>query len=179
MTQLLWKSTGWRHVFFGVLVFIFWLATPWSLTQQAMLDKQTIDVDGLFSFQLPAGWTKRSSFNAAEVRGEWAQGDTKLVYVWGQTESGGYGERRQSWMNDYEETTTRIGGRLAIVRSFSRMKDGKQTYQAELNVGNWEKGDVQLFLRIEGRDAATIELAKEIFKSVRLPLPSPERPAPR
>jgi len=182
MTQTVRKSIGSGRVFFGVLVFILGLAVPAlpsSQTQQAMLDKQTIDVDGLFSFQLPAGWAKRSSFNVAEVRGEWAKGDTKLVYVWGQTESGGYDERRQSWMNDYEETMTRIGGRRANVRSFSRMKDGKRTYHAELNVGNWEKGEVQLFLRVEGSDAATIELAKEIFKSVRLPLPSPERPTPQ
>ena len=179
MTQQTVKSTSWRQVFFGVLILIFGLAVPPGKTQQTTMDGQTIDVEGLFSFQLPAGWSKRSSFNVAEVRGEWVKGGMKLVYVWGHTESGGYGERRQSWMNDYEETTTRLGGRRANVRSFTRMKDGKRTYQAELNVGNWEKGEVQLFMRVEGSDAATIELAKQIFKSVTLPMPSPERPDAR
>lgn len=138
--------------------------------------EQTVNVEGLFSFRLPQGWSKRSSFNVAEVRGEWAGGETKLVYVWGQTESGGYGERRQPWMNDYDETTTRLGGRRADIRSFSSVKDGKRLYQAELNVGNWEKGEVQLYMRIEGSDPKTSDLAKEVFNSVMLPLPSPERP---
>jgi hypothetical protein len=179
MTQTIVKSTGWRQAPFAVLIVIFGLAIPTGQTQQIMPDGQTIDVDGLFSFRLPAGWSKRSSFNVAEVRGEWVKGGTKLVYVWGQTESGSYSGRRQSWMNDYEETTTRLGGRRANVRSFSRMKDAKRIYQAELNVGNWEKGEVHLFMRVEGSDPATIQLAKQIFKSVTLPLASPERSTPR
>ena len=176
MTQTIVKSIDARQVFFVVLVVVFGLGIPSAQTQQPMLN---IDVDGLFSFRLPPGWTKRSSFNVAEVRGEWTKGETRLVYVWGQTESGSYSDRRQAGMNDYEETTTRVSGRRAIIRNFSRKKDGKRTYQAELNVGNWEKGEVQLYMSVEGSDPATIELAKEIFKSVRLPLPSPERPTPR
>ena len=179
MTQTILKSLGWRQALFGVLIFIFGLAIPSAQTQQIMPDGLTIDVDGLFSFRLPAGWSKRSSFNVAEVRGEWVKGGTKLVYVWGKTESGSYSNRRQAWMNDYEEMTTRLSGRRANVRSFSRMKDAKRMYQAELNVGNWEKGEVQLYMRVEGSDPATIELAKQIFKSVTLSLPSPERPTPQ
>ena len=179
MTQTILKSLGWRRGLFGVFIFIFGLSIPSAQTQQTMRDGHTIDVDGLFSFRLPAGWSKRSSFNAAEVRGEWVKGGTKLVYVWGQTESGNYSERRQVWMNDYEETTTRLGGRRANVRSFSRMKDTKRMYQADLNVGNWDKGEVQLYMRVEGSDPASIELAKQIFKSVTLPRPSPERPTPQ
>ena len=82
-------------------------------------------------------------------------------------------------MKDYEETTTRLGGRRANIRSFSKMKDAKRKYYAELNVGNWEKGEVQLYIGIEGSDPKTLDVAKEIFKSVTLPLPSPERPTPQ
>ena len=175
MTQTASKSTNSARGFLIVLILICGVGV--GFTQQ--LDWQKIDVGDLFSFRLPQGWSKRSSFNVTEVRGEWAKGETKLVYVWSQTESGAYNERRQSWMNDYEETTTRMGGRRANVRSFSRMMDGKRVYLAELNVGNWEKGEVRLFMRVEGSDAGTIELAKEIFKSVTLPLPSPERTTPQ
>ena len=167
------KSIKLRRGFLLVLA----LAVLLGFTQQP--DWQTIDVDGLFSFRLPAGWSKRSSFNVAEVRGEWVKAGTKLVYEWGQTESGSYGERRQAWMNDYEETTTRLGARRANIRNFSSMKDGKRTYEAELNVGNWEKGEVQIYMRIEGSEPATVGLAKQIFKSVMLPLPSPERTTPQ
>jgi hypothetical protein len=153
------------------------LGVPLGVTQQPY--SQKIEVGDLFSFRLPQGWSKRSSFNVTEVRGEWAKGEAKLVYVWGQTESGPYSERSQSWMNDYEETTTRIGGRRANVRSFSRMMQGKRVYEAELNVGNWEKGEVQIYMRVEGSDTGTIELAKQIFKSVTFALPSPERTTPQ
>jgi hypothetical protein len=172
------ESTSVRRVFLAVVIFFFGLA-PAGMCQQSDMRGQTVDVEGLFSFRLPAGWSKQSSFNVAEVRGEWARGETRLVYIWGQTESGSYGERRQPWMNDYEETTTRLGGRRANIRSFSSVKDGQRMYQAELNVGNWEKGEVQLFMRIEGSDPKILDLAKEVFKSVTLPLPSPERPTPQ
>jgi len=178
MPQTRLKSTKLRRIFLAFLALIWGLGVPLGFTQQ-QTDWQTIDVDGLFSFRLPPGWAKRSSFNVAEVRGEWVKGETRLVYVWGQTESGGHSARRHSWMNDYEETTTRLGGRRADIRGFSRLKNGQRMYEAELNVGNWEKGEVQLYMRVEGNDAAMIELAKQIFKSVTLPLPSPERSTPQ
>jgi len=178
MPQTLLKSTNLRRAFLIVIVLILALASAGG-SEQGEPKWQTVDVENLFSFRLPEDWSKRSSFNVTEVRGEWAKGETKLVYVWAHTESGGYGERRQAWMNDYEETTTRLGGRRANIRSFSSVKEGKRTYQAELNVGNWEKGEVQLYMRVEGSDPKTLDLAQHIFKSVTLPLPSPERPTPQ
>ncbi len=177
MPQTLVKSTNAERVFLTVILFVLGLA-PAGMCQQSEMNGKPVDVEGLFSFRLPQDWSKRSSFNVAEVRGEWGRGETKLVYVWGHTESGGYNERRQSSMNDYEETTTRLGGRKADIRSFSILKDGKRIYKAELNVGNWEKGEVQLYMRIEGSNPKTLDLAKEVFKSVTLPRPSPERPTP-
>jgi hypothetical protein len=179
MAQSKVKSTEPKRVVFAISMLFFVMAVAMGAIQRNVSQAQTIEVEGLFTFRLPPGWSKRSSFNVNEVRGEWVKGGTKLVYAWGRTESGDYGERRQSWMNDYEETTTRLGGRRANIRGFSSVKDGKRTYQAELNVGNWENGEVQLYMRIEGSDLETLELAKEIFKSVKLPIPSPERPAPQ
>ena len=178
MPQTSGKSTNVWRGFLGVILFALGLA-PTGMCRQNETNGQTVEVDGLFSFRLPPGWSKRSSFNVAEVRGEWGKDGTRLVYVWGKSESGSYGERRQVWMNDYEETTTRLGGRMANVRSFSSVKDGKRMYQAELNVGNWEKGEVQLYMRVEGSDAKVPDVAREIFKTVTLPLPAPERPGPR
>jgi hypothetical protein len=178
MPQTIGKSTNAWRVLLVVIISMSALASAGS-GEQSGTNEQTVDVEGLFSFRLPAGWTKRSSFNVAEVRGEWAKDGTKLVYVWGKNESGDYSERRQSWMNDYGETMTRLGGRRANIRCFSSVKAGKRMYQAELNVGNWEQGEVQLYMRVEGSDPATIDLAKQIFKSVTLPLPPPERSTPQ
>lgn len=179
MPQNLVESTRTRRIFPAVIFFILGLNLSAGMCHQSEMSGQTVDVEGLFSFRLPPGWAKRSSFNVAEVRGEWVKDGMRLIYVWGQTESGSYSERRQSGLNDYEETTTRLGGRMANVRGFSRMKDGKRMYQAELNVGNWEKGEVQLYMGVEGNDPKTLDVAKEIFKSVTLRLPSPERMTPQ
>ena len=138
-------------------------------------DWQTIEVKELFTFRLPPGFTTRSSEATQEERAEYYKGETRLVYVWGHTESVAYSERKQPWMNDYQEWTTRIGGRRANIRTYSQTGKGKRIYRAELNVGNWEKGEVQLYMGIESSHPAVLDIAREIFKSVKFPLPSPER----
>lgn len=132
-------------------------------------DWQTIEVQGLFSFRLPAGFTRRSS---TDERAEYYKGDTKVIYVWGGTESGAFDKRRQPWMKDYQESTTRIRGKRANIRTY--LIEGKQVYRAELNVGNWEHGEVQLYLLVEGKDRDTLSLARQIFESVSFPIPPPE-----
>lgn len=134
---------------------------------------QTVALGDLFSFKLPAGFVKRQTTD--DVRGEYHKGETKLVFVWGHTESGAFSDRRQPWMKDYEESTTRIRGKRANTRTYSQTVKTKRIYVAELNVGNWEHGEVQLYMRIEGTDPATLELAREVFKSATFPLPPPER----
>lgn len=78
-------------------------------------------------------------------------------------------------MHDYRETTSRISGLRANIRSYSHSKDSKRAYRAELNVGNWDKGEVQLYMRMETDDPAMIEVAEQIFTSINIALPSPER----
>lgn len=139
----------------------------------AIQDWQKIDVNDLFSFRLPAGFTKHTG---DDRRAEYHKGETTLVYIWGDTEACAYNQRRQASMHDYRETVTRMGGKRANIRTYWQTIDARRIYRAELNVGNWEKGEVQLYMRVEGRDPATLETAREIFKSVSFPLPAPERP---
>jgi len=143
-----------------------------SLTLQAS-DWQTMDVSGLFTFRLPAGFTRRTG---DEVRAEYHKDETKLVYIWGHTESLAYKDRRQASMNDYQESTSRISGKRANIRTYSQTVKARRIYRAELNVGNWEKGEVRLYMAIESSDPAMLDTAREIFKSVSFPLPPPERP---
>lgn len=136
-------------------------------------DWHTIDVNGLFTFRLPAGFTKHTG---DELRAEYQKGQTRLVYIWGHTESPAYGERQQSSMHDYKESITRMGGKRANIRTYRQTVNAKRSYRAELNVGNWEKGEVQLYMRVESSDPAMLDTVREIFKSVIFPLPPPERP---
>ena len=143
------------------------------LSASAMQDWQTIEVNGLFTFRLPAGFTKHTG---DDVRAEYQKGETKVVYIWGQTESPVFTNRRQVSMHDYKESISRTGGKRANIRTYWQTVNSRQSYRAELNVGNWEKGEVQLYMRVESSDAAMLDTAREIFKSVSFPLPAPERP---
>ena len=134
---------------------------------------QTIDFNGLFTFRLPEGFAQRAGAN--DERAEYQKGQTKLSVIWGHTEAPAYDKRQQDWMRDYEESLTRLCGLRANVRTYSRTVNSKTTYVAELNVGNWERGEVQLYMRLESDDENMLSVAKEIFKSINFPLPSPER----
>ena len=135
---------------------------------------QTIDFNGLFTFRLPDGFVRTRS-DSDGVRAEYRKNGTKLIVVWGRTESVAYKDRKQDWMNDYRESPTRIRGLRANIRTYSQTVNAKRSYRAELNVGNWEHGEVQLYMRMETEDAAMLPIADQIFKSINLPLPSPER----
>ena len=139
----------------------------------AMAGWQTIDFNGLFTFRLPDGFVRTSSNAPDDVRAEYEKDKTKLIVLWGQTESAAYKDRRQKSMNDYQESTIRISGRRANIRTYSQTIGSKRGYRAELNLGNWEKGEVQLYMRLESDDPSMLTVADQIFKSVSLPLPSP------
>lgn len=136
---------------------------------------QTVDFNGLFTFRLPDGFVRTSANEPDAVRAEYQKDNTKVIVLWGQTESAAYKDRKQNSMNDYQESTARISGRRANIRTYSQTIDSKRSYRAELNLGNWEKGEVQLYLRVESDDPAMLPIADQIFKSITLPLPSPER----
>jgi hypothetical protein len=136
---------------------------------------QTIDFNGLFTFRLPDGFEKRAATERDDLRAEYQKGHTKLIVIWGRTESAAYDNRRQDSMHDYRESTTRLRGLRANVRTYSQTVNSKRVYRAELNVGNWDKGEVQLYMRMETDDPAMLSLAEEIFKSIELPFASPER----
>lgn len=140
-------------------------------------DWQTVDFNGVASFRLPPGFARHPVNEPADERVEYHKGETKLVVVWGRTESPAYNDRQQAGMNDYHESTFRLSGQRANVRTYWQMVNAKRVYRAELNVGNWEKGEVQLYMVLEGDDSSVVSLADQIFKSVRLSLPSPERPS--
>ena len=138
---------------------------------------QTIDFHGLFTFKLPQEFVRLAANNADENRAEYQKGETKLIVIWGHSESAAYQDRKQDSMHDYRETTTRIRGRRANIRTYWLTAGSQRAYRAELNIGNWEQGEVQIYMRLESNDATMMETADQIFKSINLPLPAPERPS--
>jgi hypothetical protein len=160
---------------FLLVLFIIPAVSAVSLQDPSTVGWEVINVDGLFTFRLPKGFVKRKLKGAEDVSGEFVNGQTKLLYVWRPTRSLAFDERQQKWMNDYQEMTTRIRGKRANIRSYWQRLNGVRIYKAELNVGNWQNGEVELFMAIEGRDPKTPDFAKAVFTSVTFPIPLPER----
>jgi hypothetical protein len=138
---------------------------------------QTVDFNDQFSFRLPAGFVKQPTTAPEDERAEYSKGETKLVIVWGHTESPAYNERQQAGMNDYHESTSTLRGQHANIRTYWQTVNTKRVYRAELNTGNWEKGEVQLYMRLEGEDSSVVQIGDQIFRSIRFRLPPPERPS--
>lgn len=69
-------------------------------------------------------------------------------------------------MDDYQETEAVIDGKRANIRTYSQIKDTGRIYRAELNIGNWEKADVELYMEVESESAADLGMAKRIFNSI-------------
>jgi hypothetical protein len=128
---------------------------------------QKIDADGLFTFRLPQGFTKTNMMGVENYLGEYYKDKTRFLFVWGDTASNAYDVRRHPEMENYQEAETRIDGRSANIRTFSQLRDGERIYRAELNVGDWEKADVDLYMDIESKDPADLEIAKQIFGSIK------------
>jgi hypothetical protein len=138
-----------------------------SVCQTAQASEwQKIDADGLFTFRLPQGFSKTNMAGVENYLGEYYKGETRFLFIWGDTASYAYDVRRQPEMEEYQETETSIDGRRANIRTYSQIRDGERTYRAELNIGNWEKADIELYMEIETKDAADLEVAKEIFHSI-------------
>jgi len=145
-------------------------------TQDSSIDDwRQIDVDGLFTFRLPNDFTKRDSAVSDIPAGEYRKGSTKLVFRWRPPTPVTFQERRQKWMNDYEELVSRIRGKQANIRTYWKT-NGVRVYHAELNVGNWDRGELELYMGIESTDESALLLASQIFKSITFPTPIPERP---
>ena len=138
---------------------------------------QTVDFNDQFSFRLPPGFVKQSTTAPEDERAEYYKGKTKLVIVWGHTESPAYNERQQAGMNDYHESTLTLRGQPANIRTYWQSSKTKRVYRAELNTGHWEKGEVQLYMRLEGEDSSVVQTGDQIFRSIKFRLPPPERPS--
>ncbi len=98
--------------------------------------------------------------------GEYFKGKTRFLFVEGDTASNAYDARREAGMEDYQETETIIKGRKTNVRAYTRVANGKRLYRAELNIGNWEKARIELYMELEGENLEDLKTAKQIFGSV-------------
>jgi hypothetical protein len=146
-----------------MLLFLLCLA-PLHAQTGPTLSWQKINADGLFTFRLPQGFKKTGMTGVENYLGEYFKGETRFLFVWSDSGSDEYDGQPQ--IENYRETETRIDGKRASIRTFSLIRDGERRYRAELNVGDWRKGKVELYMDMESKDRADLAIAKRIFKSV-------------
>lgn len=125
-----------------------------------------INADDLFTFSLPGGFVKTNMMGVENYLGEYYNGQSRFLFVWHDTASYEYDERL---MRDLVEVSTTIDGKPASVRTFSIIRDGVTSYLTELNVGDWHKDRVELYMSLESRNQADTHTAKQIFKSIKFP----------
>jgi hypothetical protein len=101
--------------------------------------------------------------------GEYYKGEVRFLFICDNTNSYAYDVRRQPEMEEYRETETRIDGKQANIRTFSLLQNGQRLYRAELNIGNWEKSDIELYMEVESKNTDDLETAKEIFTPIDFP----------
>lgn len=128
-----------------------------------------VEAGGLFTFYLPRDLTKTDMQGIENYLGEYLNGETRFLFVHGDTGSHAYDVRRDESMNNYREIETKIDGRQANTRTFYLIENGKRKYVAELNIGDWANSNVELYMQVTGDSPDAIEMAKHIFHSIAFP----------
>jgi hypothetical protein len=141
-----------------------------SICQTAQtLDWQKMDADGLFTFRLPQGFTKTGMTGVEHYLGEYYKGKTRFLFIYGDTNSNAYDVRREPEMEEYQESETTIDSKQANIRTYSLIQNGGRIYRVELNIGDWANAEVELYMEVESKNPADLEMAREIFNSIDFP----------
>ena len=124
---------------------------------------QTINADGVFTFRLPVGF-KRNEQGVDSFMLGYQRGHARFIFICGDSASTDYHDENISHLR--EEATT-IDGKPATIRSFIYKWERSSEYITELNVGDWHNGHVQLYMAMDSPDRSDLDIAKQIFKSVK------------
>lgn len=162
----------------AVISFLILLSSKASICQTAPLQSwQKIDAEGLFTFYLPPDMKKTDMAGVESFLGEYLGSERRFLFVYEPYSYLAYDSRHSEEMEDYQEMETKIGGRKAVIRTYHTTDENayysngssQTTYVAELHVGDWAKGRVELFMSLESKSSDDLEIAKQIFSSVEFP----------
>jgi hypothetical protein len=166
------------------IIFVISLAACALLTWNAASARQTavpqdwrkINADGYFTFYLPSSMKQTDMAGVESFMREYIDGERRFLFVYLPYSHLAYDARRSEEMEDYHETKTEISGRKAVIRTYHTTDEnayysyqkGQTTYVAELHVGDWANGQVELFMSLEAKSSAAIETARQIFGTVEM-----------
>jgi len=123
---------------------------------------QTINAEGLFTFRLPIGFKQTETGVDSFMRG-YQRRRARFIFVCGDSGSSEYAGKN---IRSLRENSITIDGKHATVRTFIYQFPRASLYIAELNVGNWRDGNVELYMAMDSPNRADSQTAKRIFRSV-------------
>src|SRR5881394_1358841 len=92
------------------------------------------------------------------------RGRARFIFVCGDSASSEYDGKN---IRSLREDSITIDGKHATVRTFIYQYPRASLYIAELNVGNWLDGNVELYMAMDSPNRADIQTANRIFRSVK------------
>jgi hypothetical protein len=134
-----------------------------SAAAQRNSPSQTINAEGLFTFQLPVGF-KQSEMGIDSFMRGYQRGRARFIFICGDSASPEFNEKN---MRDLREESVTIDGKHASVRTFLYRFERASRYMAELNFGDWRKGRMELYMGMDSPNPTDIQTAKQIFSSVK------------
>lgn len=138
----------------------------WKLATRApqgVHHSQTINVEGIFTFQLPVGFRETETGVDSFMSG-YQRGRARFIFVCGDSGSLAYDEKHTRGLR---EDAITIDGKHATVRTFLYRFERASHHIAELNVGDWRNGRVELYMAMDSPNRGDMETAKQIFRSVK------------
>lgn len=78
-----------------------------------------------------------------------------------------YDSRKGEGKMNYKERLLEIGGRKAVLFTYDQDDEGRKSYHAELYVGDWAEGQVELIMSVASSEASDMKTAQQILPSVR------------
>lgn len=141
---------------------------------------QKIEVEGIFTVSLPPELRRSSASGIESLYRYYSNGRMSFYFVYEPYSYLSYDSRMGEGKMNYKESLLEIGGRKAVLFTYDQDDEGRKTYHAELYVGNWAEGQVELIMSVASDEASDMKTAQTILSSVCfVHRPKTSQPSPR
>jgi hypothetical protein len=127
---------------------------------------QEVDAEGLFTFCLPSDMRRHGVSGVESLYRYYSNGRLSFYFVHEPYSYLSYDSRTSEGKN-YQEEAIKIGDRQAVLFTYEQEDEGRKSFHAELYVGNWAEGQVELIMSGASSDPADIKIVKKILTSLR------------
>lgn len=128
-----------------------------------------IDVEGKFSFYLPANMRDTGRESLENLHREYTNGRVYLSFDYKAPFHRAY-ENRVRLGKNFQETELQVDGKKSFVFVYeSRDRKNRRMYFAELNVGELPNGEAVVWMIVSSSSPQAIQIAKTIFRTLKFP----------